>query len=168
MWKAKFVAQLALPSVAELVSHQKIDYSLQLAKDYNEDLIRVFYSGLHAKDGSSFKFTIGNVIYEFTYELWNSLFVISNIDLDVVDEPDSLVTNVYTHVDYNVNVEMNKMLRAHHPEGSFEPLTTGQLKIIPRILLWLVSHVIHPKNCDFQEFIILKFTSSTFYSTMLS
>lgn len=39
-------------------SHKKIDYFLQLAQDYNEDLIRGFYFGLHDKDGSCFKFTI--------------------------------------------------------------------------------------------------------------
>lgn len=46
---------------------------------------------MHAKYGSRFKFTIGNVIYEFTNELWNSLFGITIIDPDVRDELDLLV-----------------------------------------------------------------------------
>lgn len=115
MWKAKFVAQVALPIVTELVFHHKIDYFLQLTQDYNEDLIRVFYSGMRAKDGSRFKFTIGNMIYEFTNELWNSLFRITITHHDVGDESDPLVTDVYTHVDYNGNAMVNEMLRAPRP-----------------------------------------------------
>ena len=85
----------------------------------------MLYSGLHAKDGSRFKFTIGNVIYEFTNELWKSLFGTTMTDSNVEDEPDPLVTYVYTHFDYNGNDTVNKILIAPRSEGSFEPLTTG-------------------------------------------
>lgn len=77
------------------------------------------------------------------------MFGISIFDPDMEDESDLLVTDVHTHVYYEGNDVVNEMLRAPHPEGSFEPLTTGQLKMVPRILLWLVSHVLHPKNCGF-------------------
>lgn len=80
---------------------------------------------MHDKNGSCFKFTIGNVVYEFINELWESLFGISVCDPDVEDGPDPSVTDVHTHVHYEGNVDVNEMLRDPRPEGSFEPLTTG-------------------------------------------
>lgn len=151
MWKATEVAKLALSEVVAFVSYQKIVYFLQLSQENNEDLIRVFYSGLHDKDGSCFKFIIGNVVYEFIDDLWRSLFGITIIDTDVGDEPDSLVIDVHTHIYYRGNTVVNEMLRAPRSGGSFKPLTTSQLKMVPRILLWLVSHVLHPKNGGFSR-----------------
>lgn len=46
---------------------------------------------------------------------------------------------------------MNEMLRAPRPKGNFEPLTTGHLKMVPRILMWVVSHVLCPKNGGFSR-----------------
>lgn len=51
------------------------------------------------------------------------------------DESDPLVTNVHTHVYYEGNAAMNEILRAPHPEGSFDPFTTGKLNMVPRIFL---------------------------------
>lgn len=151
VWKATEVAKLALLEVVNFVSHQKIDYFFQLSQDYNEDLIRVFYSGLYDKDGSYFKFTIGNVVYEFTDDLWKSLFGITIIDPDVGDESDSLVPDVHAHIYYRGNTIVNKMLRDLRPEGRFKPLTTYKLNMVPRILWWLVSHVLYPRNGGFSR-----------------
>lgn len=63
VWKVSTVAQLSLSVVADLV-----------AQYYNEDLIHVLYFGSYDKEGSCFKFTIGNKVYEFTNELRKSLF----------------------------------------------------------------------------------------------
>lgn len=52
VWKESMVGGLDISEVASIVAHQQIDYFLQLAQYYNEDLIHVFYSGLHAKKGS--------------------------------------------------------------------------------------------------------------------
>ena len=49
MWERVIVGCLDIPDVVTLVEHQQINYFLQLAQDYNEDLICVFYSGLHEK-----------------------------------------------------------------------------------------------------------------------
>lgn len=65
VWKASVIADLNLPKVTDLIAFQKVDYFLQLAQNYNEDLIRIFYSGLHGRKGPYFKFTIGNVVYQF-------------------------------------------------------------------------------------------------------
>lgn len=107
VWKASVVVGLDLHVVADLVAHQQIDYFLQLAQDYNEDLIRVFYFGLHAREGSCFKFTIGNVVYEFTDELWKSLFGITVVDANDDDEVDSLVMNIDTHIHFKWKVHVS-------------------------------------------------------------
>lgn len=49
MWKQVTIGCLDIPDVVKLVEHQQIDYFLQLAQDYNEDLIHVFYLGLREK-----------------------------------------------------------------------------------------------------------------------
>lgn len=77
---------LVIPKLASLIAHQQIDYFLQLAQDYNEDLICVLYFELHDMRGSCFQFTIGNIVYEFTYELWKSLFGITVVDATNDDE----------------------------------------------------------------------------------
>lgn len=98
VWKESVVGGLDIPKVASIVSHQQIDYFLQLAQDHNEYLIRVFYFRLHAKKGSFFKFTIGNVVYEFTDDLWKSLFGITVVDVADDDEVDPLVIDIHTYL----------------------------------------------------------------------
>lgn len=119
------VARLDLLVVDDLIGHQKIDYFRQLSQDYNEDLIRVFYSGLHDQNISCFKFTINGVVYEFTDELWKSLIRITVIDVDNEDEPDPLVTDLRTHVNYDGNSHVNDLLRAPRVEGCYDAITIG-------------------------------------------
>lgn len=69
MWKPVTVGCLDIPDVVKLVDHQQIDHFLQLSQDYNEDLIRLFYSGIHEMQGSCFSFSIGNKVYQFTNDL---------------------------------------------------------------------------------------------------
>lgn len=86
-----------------------VDWLFSVAtQDYNKDLIHVFYSGLHAREGSCFKFTIGNVVYEFTNELWKSLFSINVVDVGVADddEVDPLVTDIHTHIHFKWKVHV--------------------------------------------------------------
>lgn len=94
------VGCLDIPEVISLVMHQQIDYFIQLVHNYNEDLIGVFYSRLHDKWGSCFKFAIGNIVYEFTDDLWKSLFSITVINDVDNDEVDPLVTNTNTHIHF--------------------------------------------------------------------
>lgn len=56
MWKQITIGCLDIPNVVKLVEHQEIDYFLLLAHNHNDDLIRVFYLGLHEEQGSCFKF----------------------------------------------------------------------------------------------------------------
>lgn len=146
--KENVVSGLDIPEVASFVSYQHIDYFLQISQDYNEDLIYVFYSGLHAMKGSCFKFTIGKIVYEFTNELWKSLFGIIFVDADD-DEANPFVMDINIHIHFKWNVHVNELLKDPCVEGCYDPITTGQLKMVPRILMWLVSHVLCLKNYGF-------------------
>lgn len=46
---------------------------------------------------------------------------------------------------------MNGLLKALCSDVYYDPITTGKLKMVPRILLWLVSHVLCPKNGGFSR-----------------
>lgn len=94
VWKPVVAGCLDIPDVVRLVEHQQINYFLKLSQDYNEYLIRVFYSGLHDRCGSSFTFTIGNKVYNFIDDIWKSLFGIIIVSADV--EP--LVTDTNLHL----------------------------------------------------------------------
>ena len=106
---------------------------------------------MHAKKISCFKFTIGNVVYEFTDELWKSLFDIIVVDDNDDDEVDPLVTDIHTHIHFKWNVHVNELLKSPRLNDCYVAITTGQLKMVPRILLWLVSHVLRPKNGGFSR-----------------
>lgn len=67
-------------------------------------------------------------------------------DADADDEVDLLVTDLYTHVYFNWNVHLNEILKALRVEDCYDPITTSHLKTVPRILLWVVSHISGPKN----------------------
>lgn len=133
---------LDILDAVKLVEHQQIDYFLQLAQDYNEDIICVSYSGIHEEQGSCFKFSIGTKVYQLTNDLWKTLFGITADDPDEVDEVDSLVRDLYTHIDFNWNVHLNDILKAPRVEDYYDPITTGHLKMVPRILLWVMSHIL--------------------------
>lgn len=46
---------------------------------------------------------------------------------------------------------MNELLKNPRSDDCYDPITIGQLKMVPRILLWLVSHGLHPKNGRFSK-----------------
>lgn len=87
-----------------------------------------------------------------TYDLWKSLFGITVVDVDDGDEVDPLVKDTNTHIHFKWNTHVNELLKAPHADDCYDPITTGQLKRVPRTLLWLVSHVLHPKNGGFSRF----------------
>lgn len=147
VWKLVMDGCLDIPYVVSLVEHQQINYFLKLSHNYNEDLIRVFNYWLHNRRGSSFKFTIGNTVYEFTDDLWKSLFGITIVDVDV----EMLVTDINLHQHFKWNIHLNQLLKASRSDDCYDPITAGQLKIVPRILLWVVSHMLRPKNGGFSR-----------------
>lgn len=145
------VGCLDIPEVASLIAHQQIDYFLKLAQDYNEDLISVFYFGLHDRQGPCFNFTIGNTIYEFTDDLWKFLFGITVVDPDDDDEVDPFVMDTNTHIHFKWKIHVNELLKSPRSNDCYDPTTTGQLNMVPRIFLWLVSHILRLKNDGFSR-----------------
>ena len=125
MRKQIIVGCLDIPGVAKPVEHQQIDYFLQLAQNYNEDLIRVFYSGVHEKQGSCFRFSIGNKVYQFTNDLWKTLFAITMGDANADDEVNQLVTDLYAHVNFDWSVHVNELLKDPHAEDCYDHITTS-------------------------------------------
>lgn len=128
MWKQVLVGYWDIPGVIKLVEQQQIDYFLKLAQDYNEDLILVFYSSLHEEQGSCFKFSIGNKVYQFTNDLWKTLFGIIVGDADVAGKVDMWVMDLYNHVYFNWNVHLNEILKAPRAKDCYDHITTGHLK----------------------------------------
>ena len=84
-----------------LLSINKLTISYNLLKIYNEDLIHVFYLGLHEKQGSCFSFSIGNKVYQFTNYFWKTFFLITMGDPNPDDKVESSVTDLYTHVNFD-------------------------------------------------------------------
>lgn len=119
IWKPIVVGCLDIQEVVRLVPHQQIDQFLKLAHDYNEDPIHVFYFRLHDRRGSSFKFSIGNTVYEFTNDLWKSLFGITIVDVDDDVEAELLVMDTNLHQDFKWNIHLNQLLRTPHPDDYF-------------------------------------------------
>ena len=53
------------------------------------------------------------------------------------------------HIHFKWNIHVNEIFKAPLSDDCYNPITTSQLKMVPRILLWLVSHVLRPKNRGF-------------------
>lgn len=107
--------------------------------------------GYMKKQGSCFSFLIGNKAYQFTNDLWKTLLDITMGDSDEENEVDLLVINLHTHVNFDWSVHVNELLKVSRVEDCYDPITIGQLKMVPRILLWVVSHTLQPKNGDFSR-----------------
>lgn len=69
----------------------------------------------------------------------------------LVTDVEPLVMDANLHHDFKWNLHLNQFLKAPHSDDCYDPITTGQLKMVPRILLCLVSHVLHPKNSGFSR-----------------
>lgn len=86
--------------------------------------------------GSCFKFSIGNKIYQSTNDLWKSLFGITVIDDEEEEEEvGPLVTNSDTHVNFDWGIHVDELLKAPCFEDYYDPISTSQLKMVPRIML---------------------------------
>lgn len=121
VWKPVVAGSLDILEVIRIVEHHQINYFLKHSQEYNEYLIRVFYSELHDWRSSSSKFTIGNKVYNFTDDLWNSLFGLIIVSVDV--EP--LVTNINLHQDIKWNINLNEFLKAPRFDFRVKIITTS-------------------------------------------
>lgn len=63
---------------------------------------------MHDRRGSTFKFTIGNTVYDFTDALWKSLFGIIIVSADV----ELFVMDTNIHQDFKWSIHLNELLKA--------------------------------------------------------
>lgn len=138
-----------IPNVVESISFQGIDLFLNCIAEYNEDLVKFFYTGVDEKfEGFKFTSYIGNNVVEVNDDVWKYLFEIfplsSPNDLKIID-------NVYAP-DYDFRTTLNQMLRKPFSpdvvQSTLFPtnVTTGQLKPLDRILHWIVTHIMRLKQ----------------------
>lgn len=129
------VGRFHIPNVVERISFQGIDLFLNYITEYNEDLVKLFYTGVDKKfEGFKFTFNIGNNAIKVNDDVWKSLFEISPLsspnDLKITD-------NVYA-LDYDFSTALNQMLRKPFSSDVVQStlfhtnVTTGQLKPLDR------------------------------------
>lgn len=84
------VGRMHVPEVVERLNAQGIDLFLDCTTKYNDDLVKLFYSGVVGKlEGYEFTCNIGNRVIEVNDDVWKSLFEISPMsspnDLKIID-----------------------------------------------------------------------------------
>ncbi|KAK2374658.1 hypothetical protein QL285_075604 [Trifolium repens] len=132
--------ELHLSEVAEIIKRENLITFCNLKRPYIEDLVRIFYSGLQEQNGAEFEFCIGKKIYKFSNNLWFKLF--------------GLVTDnnlqKFTDVDgpkYNMTEFASSLTRnGKSPNGK-----AGRLKKGPRVLLWIVNHILRPRGGSYSR-----------------
>ena len=82
--------RMRIPDVVERISFQGTDLFLNCIAEYNEDLVKLFYTGVAEKfKGFRFFSSIGTHNVEVNDDMWKSLFEISPIssptDLKIID-----------------------------------------------------------------------------------
>lgn len=135
--------------VIERISFQGIDLFLNCITEYNEDLVKLFYIGVTEKfEGFRFFCIIGNHTVEVNDDVLKYLFEISQLsyptDLKIID-------SVYAP-DYDFRTALNKIWRKPFASEVFQStlfptnVTTGQLKPLDRVLHWILTHILCPKQ----------------------
>lgn len=138
-----------IPEIVERINFQGIDFFLDRTTKYNEDFVKLFYTGVDGKfEGYKFACNIGNRVIEVNDDVWKSLFEISPLssptDLKIID--------IVFSLDYEFRNALNSMLKrpfsANVIESNLLPTneTTGLLKPVDRILHWVVTHILRPKK----------------------
>lgn len=71
--------RMHIPEIVERINFQGIDVFLDCTTEYNEDLVKLFYTGVDGKFvGFKFACNIGNRVIEVNDDVWKSLFEISH------------------------------------------------------------------------------------------
>ncbi|KAK2409192.1 hypothetical protein QL285_044640 [Trifolium repens] len=127
--------ELHLSEVAEIIKRENLSTFCSLKRAYIEDLVRIFYSGLQEQNGVEFEFCIGQKIYKFSNTLWFKLFGFKTDN----------TLQKFTDVDgpkYNMAEFASTLTRnGKSPNGK-----AGRLKKGPRVLLWIVNHILRPRG----------------------
>ncbi|KAK2370822.1 hypothetical protein QL285_083834 [Trifolium repens] len=132
---------LHLSEVAEIIKRENLSTFCNLKRAYIEDLVRIFYSGLQEREGAEFEFCIGKKIFKFSNNLWLKLFELET----------GKNLQRFTDVDgpkYNMNEFASTLTRnGKSPNGK-----AGRLNKGPRVLLWIVNHILRPRGGSYSRF----------------
>ncbi|KAK2435415.1 hypothetical protein QL285_020478 [Trifolium repens] len=132
--------ELHLSEVAEIIKRENLSTFCNLKRAYIEDLVRIFYSGLQEQNGAEFEFCIGEKIYKFSNTLWFKLFgLITDNNLQKFTDGDG---SKYNMAEFASTLTMN----GKSPNGK-----AGRLKKGPRVLLWIVNHILRPRGGSYSR-----------------
>lgn len=142
--------RMHLVEIMSLLQHQGIVKFLECNAKYIEDLVWVFYVGIHDKfRGHKFHSRIGTTKVSLKSNVWNQYF-----DMSLDDAENSLaeVTDSHQIEGYEFKSALNDMLKRPYPDQFVNSdafprtVTAGKLKAGERILQWIVSRILRPKK----------------------
>jgi hypothetical protein len=142
--------RMHLPEVLSLLQHQGFINFLECNTKYSEDLVRVFYAGLHENfRGHKLSSRVGSTKVSLKSNIWNKYF---DMSVDDAENPLPEVTDSH-HIDgYEFKSALNDMLKRPYPDEFVNSdlfprtVTAGKLNAGERILQWIVSRILRPKK----------------------
>jgi hypothetical protein len=142
--------RMHLPEVLSLLQHQGLINFLECNTQYSEDLVRVFYSGLHENfRGHKLSSKVGSTKVSVKSNFWNKYF---DLSVDDAGNPLPEVTDSH-HIDgYEFKRALNDMLVRPYSDDFVQSdlfprtVTAGKLSAGERILQWIVSRILRPKK----------------------
>ncbi|WJX24473.1 hypothetical protein P8452_13574 [Trifolium repens] len=127
--------ELHLGDVAEIIRRENLTTFCNLRDAYIEELVRIFYSGLQEQNGAEFEFCIGKKIFKVSNKLWLGLFWLeTGKNLQRFTDVDG---HKYNMPEFACTLTKN----GKSPHGK-----AGRLKQGPRVLLWIVNHILRPRG----------------------
>jgi hypothetical protein len=127
--------ELHLGDVAEIIRRENLTNFCNLRNAYIEELVRIFYSGIQEQDGAEFEFCIGKKIFKVSNNLWFKLFGLKS-DTNLTKFTDAEGPK-YNMTEFASTLTKN----GKSPNGK-----AGRLKQGPRVLLWVVNHILRPRG----------------------
>jgi hypothetical protein len=142
--------RMQLARIVGLLQHQGFLNFLECNSQYSEDLVRVFYSGLHENfRGHKLSSKVGSAKVSVKSNFWNRYF---DLSVDDAGNPLPEVTDSH-HIDgYEFKTALNDMLEEPYPDEFVQSdlfprtVTAGKLGAGERILHWIVSRILRPKK----------------------
>jgi hypothetical protein len=127
--------ELHLGDVAEIIRRENLTNFCNLRDAYIEDLVRIFYSGIQEQNGAEFEFCKGRKIFKVSNNLWFKLFGLKS-DTNLTKFTD-VQGPKYNMTEFAITLTKN----GKSPNGK-----AGRLKQGPRVLLWMVNHILRPRG----------------------
>jgi hypothetical protein len=127
--------ELHLGDIAEIIRREKLSTFCNLRDAYIEELVRIFYAGIQEQNGAEFEFCIGKKIFKVSNKLWLGLFGLeTGKKLQRFTDTEG---PKYNMSEFSCTLTKN----GKSPNGK-----AGRLKQGPRVLLWIVNHILRPRG----------------------